>query len=62
MQAALAIVAEHPERYPLADEDTREAPVDRFPYCLYYRVRLDRVVIVAVFHQSRDPSGWRSRT
>ena len=61
VQAALAVIADYPERYPVADGDTREAPVGRFPYCVYYRVRPDRVVVVAVFHQSRDPAGWRGR-
>ena len=59
--ATLAVLAEFPERYPVADGETREAPVERFPYCVYYRVRPGRVVVVAVFHQSRDPSGWRDR-
>jgi plasmid stabilization system protein ParE len=51
-----------PELYPLAEGDVREAPVSRFPYCVYYRVRAARVVVLAIYHQSRDPAGWRART
>ncbi|MFO0880423.1 MAG: type II toxin-antitoxin system RelE/ParE family toxin [Gemmataceae bacterium] len=62
VQQTLDIVANHPERYPVADGDVREAPVSRFPYCVYYRVKTNCVVVIAVFHTSRDPSGWQSRS
>ena len=61
VQAILDTIANQPDRYPVAHRDTREAPVKRFPYCVYYRVRPDRIVILAVFHQSRDPAGWQDR-
>ena len=59
--AVLDTVANQPDRYPIAYRDTREAPVGRFPYCVYYRVRADRLIVLAVFHQSRDPAEWQSR-
>jgi plasmid stabilization system protein ParE len=62
VQAALDTVANQPDRYPVVHHDTREAPIKRFPYCLYYRVRPDRLVILAVFHQSRNPSEWQGRS
>ncbi len=61
VQQVLDTLAEHPERYPLALADVREALVPRFPYCVYYRVRSDRIVIIAVFHSSRDPAVWQAR-
>lgn len=61
VQTVLDEVSQTPDRYPLADGDVREGPVSGFPYCVYYRVRLGRVAVVAVYHQSRDPSGWRGR-
>jgi plasmid stabilization system protein ParE len=57
----LDIIAGQPDRYPIAAGDVREAPVSRFPYCVYYRVKPNRVVVVAVFHLSRDPSLWQGR-
>ena len=53
--------SQHPDRYPVAEGDVREAAVSRFPYCVYYRVKPDRAVVVAVFHASRDPSIWQGR-
>jgi toxin ParE1/3/4 len=61
VQQVLDTIANQPERYPVADGDVREAAVSRFPYCVYYRVKPDRVVVIAVFHTSRDPSIWRGR-
>ena len=62
VQTILAVIAGQPDRYPVSARDIREAPVGRFPYCVYYRVRVGRVVVVAVFHQSRDPAEWQSRS
>ena len=62
VQAVLGVIAGQPDRYPVAARDIREAPVSRFPYCVYYRVRAGRIVVVSVFHQSRDPAEWQSRS
>lgn len=61
VQQVLDAIADQPERYPVADGDVREAATSRFPYCIYYRVKPDRVVAIAVFHTSRDPSIWQNR-
>ena len=61
IQQVLDTITNHPERYPVADGDVREAPVARFPYCVYYRVKPNRVVVISVFHTSRDPSIWQTR-
>ncbi len=61
VQAVLDEASAHPNRYPIADGDVREAPVSGFPYCVYYRVRSGKLIVVAVYHQSRDPSGWQGR-
>ena len=62
VEAVLTTIANQPDRYPIAERDIREAPVHRFPYCVYYRVRPDRIEVLAVFHQSRDPAEWQSRS
>lgn len=61
VQKVLDRIGEQPDRFPLASGDIREAPIKRFPYCVYYRVKADRVVVLAVFHSSRDPAIWQSR-
>ena len=44
-----------------AEADIREGALTRFPYVVYYRVLADRIRVLAVYHTSRDPSGWQSR-
>ncbi len=62
LQRVLDVIAGQPDRYPVALGTTREAPLARFPYCVYYRSRPGRVVVTAVFHTSRDPSIWQGRS
>ena len=62
LQRVFAVISSHPDRYPVAAGDTREAPLSRFPYCVYYRVGRNRVAVTAVFHTARDPSIWQSRS
>ena len=62
VQAVLGVISENPERFPIDEGDTREAKVDVFPYCVYYRAKPDRIVVTAVFHTSRDPGGRQGRT
>lgn len=62
VQSVLQKLLQHPERYPIAVRDIRVAPTHRFPYCVYYRIRGSRIIILSVFHQSRDPAEWQSRS
>lgn len=52
VQRVLDKIADQPEHYPLVTNTVREAPVSGFPYAVYYRVRPQQVVIIAVFHCS----------
>lgn len=41
-------------------EDYRHCNLRRFPYTVIYEIEsVDRILIVSVFHQSREPSSWR---
>lgn len=62
LQRVVDVISGQPDRYPVVLGDTREAPLARFPYCVYYRERSDRLVVTAVFHTARDPSVWQGRS
>jgi plasmid stabilization system protein ParE len=62
LQRVLAEITANPARYGFADADVREGALTRFPYAVYYRVLPDRIRVLAVYHSSRDPSGWQSRS
>jgi plasmid stabilization system protein ParE len=41
--------------------DVRRAVVARFPYVVLYREEVGELIIVAVFHCSRNPPVWQQR-
>lgn len=53
--------ADRPELYALIHNGMRRVTAKRFPYSLYFRSEEQRVVILAVFHGSRDPANWQRR-
>ena len=57
----LEAIANQPTLFRIAKVDVRVALVSRFPYAVYYRVKPTRIVVIAVFHTSRDPKVWKSR-
>src|SRR5262249_21310117 len=56
----LAEIAKQPEKYPIAHKDVREAPVSEFPYSIFYCAKPERIVVLSVFHNSRDPAVWQA--
>ena len=61
IQRVLDTLAADPKRFPIILDDMREAPVDLFPYAIYYRVKQGEVIVTSVFHTSRDPAIWKGR-
>ncbi len=61
IEAGLTRIADWPENYPEVLRDARRAPIRRFPYSIYFRVRGTEARILAVIHQSRDPRVWQRR-
>jgi toxin ParE1/3/4 len=59
--ATLAKIVGHPDRYPVVRRDIREALVQRFPFCVYFRIRNEKIVVLSIFHTARDPDVWQSR-
>ena len=41
--------------------DVRKAVVARFPYIVLYREENGELIVVSVFHTSRNPAEWQSR-
>ena len=61
VQRVLDQIAAQPDFYPQVYQDVREALVSGYPYCVYYREEPGQVVVLSVFHGSRDPSIWQGR-
>src|SRR5437867_1185675 len=54
-------ISQLPRMNLVVHRDLRRALVRRFPYSVIYRVHDDRVEVIAVWHNRRDPAGWQAR-
>ncbi|MCW5604119.1 MAG: type II toxin-antitoxin system RelE/ParE family toxin [Burkholderiales bacterium] len=59
IEIAIAGAAVTPQRYPVVFGDIRRAVARRFPFAVYFRVRSDALVVLAVFHGRRNPTIWQ---
>jgi toxin ParE1/3/4 len=57
----VSLASEHSLLYAVVREDIRRVVANRFPYCVYFRNEEHRIVVLAVFHSSRDPAIWLAR-
>ena len=62
IQNLLQRIANTPEQFPMPYRDVRKAVARRFPYCIYFRERGQKIVVLAVFHSARNPVTWKKRT
>ena len=61
VQTIFDSIAAMPELRAPVYRDVRQTLVKPFPYSVVYRIRNNRVVVLAVFHNKRDPNIWKSR-
>lgn len=54
-------IAANPKVHGPVFQDVGKGVVRKFPYCVYYREEPGQVVVLAVFHTSRDPGIWQAR-
>lgn len=59
---AVSLAAEHPLCYPVIHRNIRRVRAKRFPYSVHYVAEARRIVILSVFHSSRNPLIWQQRT
>jgi len=61
VDACVHLIRRNPNIYPVVYADVRQGIVRRFPYSVLYLVGPDRIVVISVFHSSRDPKVWQRR-
>ncbi len=64
-QAAIAVlrgIGATPRMHAVVVSGVRKAVVRNFPFCVYYVEESTQVRVISVFHTSRDPKLWQSRT
>jgi toxin ParE1/3/4 len=61
VEEGLAKIQRAPEAYPVVHKNVRRLLIKRFPYGIFYAVEQPVIIVLAVFHERRDPTAWRSR-
>lgn len=61
VDAVFSQICRAPEMFPVVHEEVRRVLTRKFPYGVFYMVQDRRVVVLAVYHGSRDPSVWKQR-
>lgn len=61
VEAAIARVSRDPESCALVHGEVRRVLVRRFPYCVYYKVEAEVLLVLAVGHERRKPAYWVTR-
>lgn len=61
VREAIRRVAANPKLHAEVYRDVRRATVTGFPYVVLYREEQGELVVISVFHTSRDPGNWQSR-
>lgn len=61
IEAALRRIGANPRLYQEVHLDIRRAPLDRFPFGVYYALIQDELHVLAVLHDARHPSIWKRR-
>lgn len=61
ISSTIAAIQSQPLRFPRVSRTLRRALVRRFPYGVFFLVRSDAIVVVAVIHLARNPQRAHGR-
>ena len=54
-------IAGNQRLFPTVHEQIRQTVIERFPYSILYQDDSQEILVIAVFHSSRNPDVWKSR-
>ena len=61
IKKVLKLLQKMPKMHGIVIDDVRRATVKGSRYVILYRVTDTEVIVISIFHASRDPSNWQSR-
>jgi len=62
VDARVQLIQRYPEIFPVVRRDIRQAIVRRFPYSIFYTPTKNAIIVLSVFHASREPKRWHRST
>lgn len=54
-------LTENPRLFPVTYKDLHRVLMRRFPFAIFYKIEDHFVIVIAVFHASRNPYHWKAR-
>jgi plasmid stabilization system protein ParE len=61
LEDSYAKIARTPKAYQLIYKSARRKLVRRFPYGVFFVLRDDKIIVIAVMHTKRNPLDWNER-
>jgi len=63
IERSLQFIEKDPERWLCYEQNIHKYNIRRFPFSLYYVYEkdIDKIIIIAVAHQKRNPGYWKER-
>jgi plasmid stabilization system protein ParE len=61
IERCISLASIDPLQFVIVKENVRRVVANRFPYSVYFRADKSRIVVLAVFHGSRDPTILEAR-
>jgi toxin ParE1/3/4 len=61
VQDAINRLTLKPKLYSLVESDVRRCLTKTFPFGVLFRIKRDRIEIIAVMHLHREPNYWENR-
>lgn len=62
VETTLQSISHQPESFPIVYKNVRRSLIKKFPFGILYIVGENKIIVLAVFHFSRDPKNWKRRT
>ena len=61
VERSIQSILRNPRMYQVIYKNVRRTLIRRFPYGVFYVLRSNSVVVLAIFHAMRDPHDWMRR-
>lgn len=58
---AIQTILEHPNAWPVLEDDVRRFLTNRFPFGILYSIEANEIYILAIMNLHRDPDYWKHR-
>jgi plasmid stabilization system protein ParE len=61
IERCISLTSDNPLRFSVVRENIRRVVANRFPYSVYFLAEQQQIIVLAIFHSSRDPAIWLAR-